>query len=232
VDLLSEEEQWERLKAWLRTNGPSILVMAALILLAWYGWKWWQQRGESNSQAAGALYSNIAATFDAGRDDEGMALVETLRAEHASSPYVDAADLMAANVHVSKNELDKAAERLKRVADSAKDELLRPVARLRLARVQSAQGLYDAALATIGTSEMGEHESARLETRGDVLLASGDREGALKEYEAARKLLTERDREEGAVGELLDLKIADLGGKPAVDEPVADDAPAATEATP
>ena len=37
MDLLSEEEQWERLKAWLRTNGPSVLVLTALILLGWFG---------------------------------------------------------------------------------------------------------------------------------------------------------------------------------------------------
>jgi predicted negative regulator of RcsB-dependent stress response len=212
VDLLSEEEQWERLKAWLRTNGPSILVLAALMLLAWFGWKWWQERGEREAQAAAAVYDTIGTTFDAGRDAEALALIETLRKEHGESPYVDAADLMAANVHVANNELDKAVERLQRVATSAKDEYLRPVARLRLARVQSAQGQYDAALATLGTDEMGQHEPARLEARGDVLLAQGNREAALAEYQAARMLLPAAEQQEGGVGELLDLKIADLGG--------------------
>jgi predicted negative regulator of RcsB-dependent stress response len=234
VELLSEEEQWERLKAWLRTNGPSILVLTALMLLAFFGWKWWQQRGDSHAVAAGAMYDTIAARFDAGQDAEALALVETLREEHAGSPYVDAADLMAANVHVSNNELDKAVERLQRVATSAKDELLRPVARLRLARVQSAQGQYDAALATLGTAPMGEHEPARLEIRGDVLLAQGDRAAALQEYQAARKLLPAAEQREGGVRELLDLKIADLGGVPGADEPVepaaAAGAPAASPA--
>lgn len=235
MDLLSEEEQWERLKAWLRTNGPSILVLTALMLLAFFGWRWWQQRGEANAVAAGAMYDTIAARFDSGQDAEALALVESLRDEHAGSPYVDAADLMAANVYVSNNELDKAVERLQRVATSAKDELLRPVAKLRLARVQSAQGQYDAALATLGTASMGEHEPARLEARGDVLLAKGDRAAALAEYQAARKLLPAAEQREGGVRELLDLKIADLGGVPGAGEPVeaaaAATAPAAGETT-
>jgi predicted negative regulator of RcsB-dependent stress response len=229
VDLLSEEEQWERLKAWLRTNGPSILVMVALMLLAWFGWKWWLERARSQAQAAAAMYDSIGTTFDADRDAEALAMIETLRREHGDSPYVDAADLMAANVHVANNELDKAVERLQRVATSAKDEHLRPVARLRLARVQSAQGQYDAALATLGTKEMGLHEPARLEARGDVLLAQGDRAAALAEYQAARRLLPAAEQQEGGVGELLDLKIADLGGTPVAGDD--DDAEPAAEAS-
>lgn len=230
MDLLSEEEQWERLKAWLRANGPSILVLTALMLLAFFGWRWWQQRGEARAVAAGAMYDTIAARFDSGQDAEALALVEALRDEHAGSPYVDAADLMAANVYVSNNELDKAALRLQRVATSAKDELLRPVAKLRLARVQSAQGQYDAALATLGTASMGEHEPARLEVRGDVLLARGDRAAALQEYQAARKLLPAAEQREGGVRELIDLKIADLGGVPGAGEQVEASAAAAAPA--
>jgi predicted negative regulator of RcsB-dependent stress response len=214
VELLSEEEQWERLKAWLRTNGPSILLLTALLLLAWFGWQWWKGHGEKKAIAADGVYQTMLSTFDAGRKDEAFALADTLRREYPKSPYADAADLVAASVHVEGNELDKAAERLKRVAEGARDELVRPVARLRLARVQLAQGLHDEALATLGTADMGVHEAARLEIRGDVLLAKGDREGALSSYQEARAKLPQRELEKGGVGELLDLKIADLSGPP------------------
>lgn len=214
MDLLSEEEQWERLKAWLRTNGPSILVLTALLLLGWFGWQWWQERQQQQALQAGAAYQVVLNAFDAGRPDEAFAQIELLRREFPDSPYVSAADMVAANVHVGNNELDKAAERLQRVADAAKDEYLQPIARLRLARVQSAQGRYDEALATLGTDSMGLHEAARLEVRGDVLFARGDREAALKEYQAAREQLPPVELEEGGVGELLDLKIADLSGTP------------------
>lgn len=230
MELLSEEEQWERLKAWLRANGPTVLIMAALMLLGWFGWQWWQDRGQARSVAAGTAYQGIVSAFDAGQPELALAQIETLRDDYPGSPYIAAADLVAANVFVGSNELDKAAERLERVATSAPDELLRPVARLRLARVQSAKGDYDAALATLGTAGMGPHEPARLEIRGDVLLASGDREGALREYQAALALLPEAELNEGRVGELLQLKIADLGGTPltAAAPEAAVEAPAAT----
>jgi predicted negative regulator of RcsB-dependent stress response len=94
--------------------------------------------------------------------------------------------------------------------DNAKDDELKMVARLRLARVQAAQGKYDEALGTLKVENAGEFASRLADTRGDVLLAKGDRTGALKEYLAARS--TENN---GRLDfELLDLKIRDLGGTP------------------
>jgi predicted negative regulator of RcsB-dependent stress response len=217
VDLLSEEEQWERLKGWLRGNLPQVLVIMALLLLAWFGWKWWQSRADQQAVAAGLAYEKILGTFDANKPAEALALIEELRKAHPKSAYVPAADLIAARVFVATNELDKAAERLQRVADTAPDKKLRPIARLRLARVQAAQGKHDLALATLGTADLGTHEAARLEARGDVLLAKGDRTAALKDYEAARAALL-AGGDTGAL-ELLDLKIADLrdGAAPAAE---------------
>lgn len=230
MELLSEEEQWERLKAWLRTNGPSVLMLTALLLLAWFGMKWWKEHRQDKLLKAGSMYEVIASNLDAGLYDQAFAQAEALRREFPDSPYVAAVDLAAAAVHVTSNELDKAVERLRRVADTAKDEKLRPIARLRLARVLSAQGKYDEALATLGTAHMGLHEAARLEVRGDVLLASGDRAAALAEYQAARRALPDVELEEGGVGELLDLKIADLGGVPGAESPAPDTATGAAPA--
>ena len=93
--------------------------------------------------------------------------------------------------------------------DTASDPELRTIARMRLARVQSAQGKYDDALATLKV-EGGEFAPRLADTRGDVLLAKGDRAGALKEYLAARA-----SEDNGRLDfELLDLKIRDLGGTP------------------
>ena len=56
----------------------------------------------------------------------------------------------------------------------------------------------------------GEFAPRIADTRGDVLLAKGDRAGALKEYLAARA-----SEDNGRIDfDLLDLKIRDLGGTP------------------
>ena len=209
MDLLSEEEQWEALKRWLRENGPSIVVAVIIGLLLVAGWRWYQGRGEQKHVAAVTAYEKVLETFDAGKMDDALAQIEKLRTEHPKSGYVASADLAAARVFVARNELDKAVERLERVANNAVDEQLRPIARLRLARVQAAQGKHDVALATLGTANMGEHQAAYAETRGDILLSKGDSAGALREYEAALKLQP-KDEVGSSVAALLELKINDL----------------------
>jgi predicted negative regulator of RcsB-dependent stress response len=210
VELLSEDEQWDALKRWLKTNGPSVLVMVAVALLGYFGWQWWQERQDQQARAAGVVYSQVLADFDTGKLDAALAGIEKLRKDYSRSAYVSPAELAAARVYVEDGELDKAIPLLENVANNSRDKLLRPIARMRLARVQSAQGQHDKALATLGTQDMGSFQSAYLEVRGDVLFAKGDRAGALKEYEAARALLaTESGGQEG-VGPLLDLKISDL----------------------
>jgi len=140
----------------------------------------------------------------------GTTLLEELNREYAWTPYASLGTLIAARVQVEANELDKAAAGLKSVMDNAKDDELKMVARLRLARVQSALGKNDEALATLKIDDPGEFAPRLADTRGDVLLAKGDRDGALREYLAART--AEND---GRVDiELLDLKIRDLGGTP------------------
>lgn len=210
MDLLSEEEQWERLKSWLRQNVPFILGLAALMLIAWFALKWWNGRVDQKALQASADYERILATFDAGKTDDALKQIETLRSEHPKSAYASAADLAAAKVFVLQNDLDKAVQRLERVMNQSSDETLRPIARLRLARVLLSQGQHDKALATLGTADMGQYQSAFLEARGDVLYAKGDKSGALKEYESALKLLPSSQQGTAGVGELLELKINDL----------------------
>jgi predicted negative regulator of RcsB-dependent stress response len=211
VDLLSEGEQWEAVKAWLRQNGLAIIAGVLIGTIGLVGWRWWQGQQQTQRLAANAAYENLLTTFDSGDIDAALRQLEQFRKDYASSAYAAPAELAAARVHVARNELDKAAARLRSVADSAKDVQLRVVARLRLARVQIAQGKPADALLTLGSADMGAFQSAFAEVRGDALHAKGDRAGALREYQAARLLRQAGGQSPGVEGaDLLDLKINDL----------------------
>jgi predicted negative regulator of RcsB-dependent stress response len=206
----SEAEQWERAKAWLQAN--AIWIVAGLLIggLGLGGWRWYQDRVDSQSEAAAARYDEMLLAFQRNDPKRGLALVDDITREHGATPYADLATLMAARAHVDANELDKAAASLKSVMDNASDDELRMIARMRHARVQAAQGKYDDALATLKVAEPGEFDTRLADVRGDVLLAKGDREGALREYLAARQ-----GENDGRIDfEMLDLKIRDLGGTP------------------
>jgi predicted negative regulator of RcsB-dependent stress response len=206
----SESEQYERAKEWVRTNGLWILVGVAIGAAGWWGWNFYQDRRTVQAEVASARYEEMLDAFARNDRTRGLTIVEDLNREYAWTPYAALASLMAARVHVEANELDKAAGSLRSVMDTAAEAEVRLVARMRLARVQAAQGKYDEALATLEVEEAGEFAPRLADVRGDVLLAKGDREGALREYLAARS-----GENDGRVDhELLDLKIRDLGGNP------------------
>ena len=206
----SEAEQMERAKSWLKTNGIWIIAGIAIGAGGLGGWRWYQERREHQAETASARYEELVDAFSRRDNVRGTTLLEELNREYAWTPYASLGTLIAARVQVEANELDKAAAGLKSVMDNAKDDELKLVARLRLARVQSALGKHDEALATLKVDDPGEFAPRLADTRGDVLLAKGDRDGALREYLAARG--TENN---GRLDfELLDLKIRDLGGTP------------------
>ena len=208
----SEAEQWERAKSWARSNGLWILAGIAIGASILWGWNWYKDRRTDQAEHASARYEEMMDAFNRNDRQRGLTIVEDLNREYAWTPYAALASLMAARVHVEANELDKAIASLRSVMDTAPDTEFRMVARLRLAHVLTAQSKYDDALATLKVDDPGAFATRLADARGDVLLAKGDRSGALREYLAARS-----GPSDGAVdADLLDLKIRDLGGTPPV----------------
>ncbi len=205
-DYLSEKEQWEWLKGWIRSNGPWILAGVAIGAGILLGMRWWEARTDRIALEAGAKYQQILEALDRGDKARAQTLTTELERDYASSPYTDQAQLIAARVAVETLELDKAADILKSLMGSTQDKQLALVVRLRLARVQLAQGKPDLAVATLDAVDPGAFKPRYEEVRGDVLFAKGDKAGALQAYQAAR---------EGALtqsvdAQSLDLKIDDL----------------------
>jgi len=206
----SEAEQLEQAKSWLKANAIWIIAGIAIGAGGLAGWRWYQDRRDTQAEAASARYEELVDAFSRRDNVRGTTLLAELNREYAWTPYASLGTLIAARVQVEANELDKAAASLKSVMDNAKDDELKMVARLRLARVQSALGKHDEALNLLKVDNPGEFAPRLADARGDVLLAKGDRDGALREYTAARA-----SGNDGRIDvDMLDLKIRDLGGTP------------------
>jgi predicted negative regulator of RcsB-dependent stress response len=213
-DYLSEKEQWEWIKTQVRENAPAVLVaiLAAVAMVS--GWRWWQGHLDAGRLAASAGYMQMVRALEAGDRTQAMVSLGELERDHAGSPYTDQGKLLAARVYVDEGALDKAAGELASVAEHSKDSELALVARLRLARVQIAQGRAENALATLGGAQGGAFAARYHEVRGDAYYARGDKAAALREYHAAQ------EAGEGA-DSLLGLKIADLSADAPAAPPVA-----------
>lgn len=217
-EYLSEREQAEQLRHWLRENWIWLVAGVALTLGGFYGWRWWEARQLGRSAAAEVQFTAMVDALAADRREEGLGIAAGLTAEYADTPYADQATLVLARLDVEGGDLAKARERLAQVMTSSRDPELRLVARLRLARVQLAEGQHDAALATLDGAGPAAVEARVLELRGDALLAKGDRAGALEAYRKARAAAVDAGRAAALVdAELLALKIDELAAAAATE---------------
>jgi predicted negative regulator of RcsB-dependent stress response len=217
-EFMSEKEQWEWLKGWLRENSLWILGGIGIGALIVSGWFWWGARTDRLALEAGAKYTQITEALARGDPARAQTLTAELERDSGSSPYADQARLLSARTAVEAGEMEKAADILKSVMDETKDEELAQVARMRLARVQLAQGKPDVALATLDAVQPGAFKARFDEVRGDVLFAKGDKSGALSAYRAAR---------EGAISQSSDTQLLELK----IDDLVADNVTPATPAS-
>ena len=229
-DYLSEKEQWEWLRGQVKENAPTVIIAIAITAAGIFGWRWWQGHQDAERVAASAKYTQIIAALDRGDRTQAFTLMGELERTYAASPYADQARLLASRLYVDDNELDKANSELTAVMQTSKDQELALIARLRLARVQIAQGKATDALATLNGANPGAFAGRYHEARGDAYFASGDKATALTEYRSAQA---------GNLGgdvALLNLKVADLAANapatPPATAPASGSAPAAAAAAP
>ncbi len=214
-EYLSEREQADQLRNWLRENWIWLVAGVALTLAGYYGYRWWESRQASRAVAAGQRFEAMLDAIGAGRLEDGVKIAGEVTGDFADTPYADQATLVLARLDVDSGDFSAAEAKLARVADGSKDPDLRTVARLRLARVLLAQGRYDDALAALDKAAMPAIDARVLELRGDVRLAQGDREGALEQWRKAESAVAADPAAAGQIdAELLQLKIAELGTVP------------------
>jgi predicted negative regulator of RcsB-dependent stress response len=204
--LLTEKEQLEALKRWMRENGLAIVAGVAVAALGLGGYRWWQAHQNGADLAAGAMFVQMENAFAQGDRTHAFILLGDLERRYPSSPYADQAKLASAKAFVEDNQLGRAADELRDVMQHTRDPILKPIARLRLARVQIAQHQPAQALATLNDADAGALAAQYAEARGDAYYAMGQKATALAQYRLARATDTGGDSDSG----LLDLKISDL----------------------
>lgn len=202
-DYLSEREQIDQVKSWVKDNAPwaiAGLLIGVGLLVGYQQFQAWKIR---QSLAANQKY---VAELDAlARKDKAGAtkLADELVVSYRRTPYADFGQLALARFDVEANQLAEAENLLLKVSQSSVDPELKVVSQLRLARVQRAELKFDLALATLAAVPAGAHGALVAHVRGDVLRDKGDKAGAVTAWNEAllAKDLAPADRE------LLRLKI-------------------------
>jgi predicted negative regulator of RcsB-dependent stress response len=221
-ELLTDQQQEEALRRWWSANWTWVIAGVVIGIAVLGGWQYWQQRKITHAEAAEQLYRDFSVALTAGDVTKAEDLLKNLEQQHGGSPYTDQSHLALASVDVNAGKYEQALSELKPVAAGATDKALRPIAQLRLARVQLQMGHHDEALAALDVNQAGAFVAQYQEVRGDALFAKGDMSGAKQAYQLALDAHTQAVAESPSNDDaaLLRLKLQDIQ-LPAADIPAA-----------
>lgn len=205
---LEEQEQIDSLKTWWKMYGnlvTSLVTAAALAVVGWQGWNWYQN---NETAKAAAVFAALEQAVQAGDTQRIKAGAGELTEKFGRSGYAGLGALLAAKHSVDGGDLKTAKAQLGWVADNAKDEL-RDIARLRLGAVLLDEQAYDEALKQLEATPAEAFVARFLELKGDVLSAQGKVAEARAAYQSALDKATGDAAKPGR--ELLQQKLDSLG---------------------
>lgn len=218
----TEEEQVAALRGWVKKNGVAVLIAVLLAVATYAAWNWYRHTKLEQSLTASSLYQSMMQSYQTvvaggeGAADAEARLTkggEQLIAEHDSSPYAQFAALMLAGRAVEQDDYPAAEKYLRAALVVDRDEKLVVLITHRLARVLSAQGKHDEALALLSADVPETMRSAREDVRGDILLAQGKRDLARAAWQQAIDALAKDIPKEDPARRLLEMKLDYVAGE-------------------
>ena len=196
---MTETEQLEAIKKWWKRYNNIITITLSIILLVIAGFKYWNWHQEKVNQQASTTYENLMLAFS-NQDNKGVrGYANQLLKDYSDTVYSDAARLT----------YPKAKEELAYVANHSKMITLQQIAKIRLARLFTAEKSYDKALGELSEVESNAYMPVVNELRGDIYAATGQYQQAVVSY---KKAITEAQAH-GMGNLLLEMKTKEIAAK-------------------
>jgi predicted negative regulator of RcsB-dependent stress response len=182
----TEEQRIEHIKAWWKENASSVITGLLLGLAVLFGAKSWFAYQNRKAEEASNIYVTMTSAFARGDENLVTDRAGVLISDYSSSPYATLAALMLAKLKLDHGELQAAHAQLQWALDKSASAALRPLLRLRLARVMVAEGKLDEA-GTLLAQSTPDKAYAPLydELKGDIDAARGAADKARSEYALA-----------------------------------------------
>ncbi len=207
----SEQDQIEAIKKWWAKNGKAVIAGLLIGGSGLFAGIQWQNSSQASRAQASVEYQGLLMAMEVQDVQMAKDLGAKLLGEFADTSYATLAALMMAKVYVEEGDMDAAGAYLRTAMNQDDMPEMKQLARIRLARLQLAQGNADEAMATLGKPIVG-FDSVYHELKGDIQLAQGSREDARASYQ--RALDEASDRVDTS---FLQMKLDDLGGRVGAD---------------
>lgn len=178
----TEEEQVEDLKRWLKGYGPSVIIGIVLALIISYGWRYWNSYKTHQAEQASTYYTAMITADEAKQTATVSKNANQLITEFPSSPYAQFASMLLAKQSVVKKQYAEAITQLQWVDTHSKDENLKTIAQIRIARIQIQMNQATKALATLSKLQNTAFQGLVAMTQGDAYLALKQTDKAKQAY--------------------------------------------------
>lgn len=204
---LDEQEQLDQIKHFWAKYGNAISAILILVfgsIAAWNGWQFWQNK---QATEVAVLFDEFERAAKAGETDRMQRALSDMQARYGGTVLTAQAALLAAKTHVDRQQPAPARQALVWVAQSASDDALKAIARLRLSALDIQDQAWDAALSQLADPAPVAFAGLFADRRGDIFLAQGKAVEARQAYEVAYKALGAQD----AYRTLVAAKLASMG---------------------
>ena len=188
-DNLTDQQQAERIKNWLKENTKFLIGGLILGVSGFYSIQFFQQNSLKKAEMASQLYSEIEFAVKQQRLSQAQSLLQRMDNEFANTPYQDQGHLFMAKLFMDSVDYENAILQLEFLIGNSTEESLKHIARIRIARIKLQQNLYDEALQILVTESMGSFEAKYEETKGDIFSKKGEFSEAQVSYLKALDLL-------------------------------------------
>ena len=207
---LQEQEQVDALKAFWARYGNLIMWAVTLVLAIFAAYSFWTKHERDTALQASTLYGELQSAAAAGDAKRAAQILGDMKAKAPKASYTQLGALLAAKTQVDKGDTVNAIANLQWVADNGNDENA-AVAHLRLAGLLADGKKYDDALKQLALVKPASFAPLVSDRRGDIELAQGQTDAAVKAYKVAYDGLPDTAQ----YRLLVEAKLTRLGAAPA-----------------
>jgi predicted negative regulator of RcsB-dependent stress response len=205
---LEEQEQLAALKAYWKLYGNlilAILTVAFAVIAAFQAWNYYQRR---QAAEASTVYGALQRAQGAKDSKQIKDLAGTILERYPGTYYAAMAALISAKSAYESGDAKSAKAQLEWVAEHAKAEEFRYIARLRLAGLLLDEKDYDGALKLVDAKANAAFAARFADLRGDILAAQKKNADARSAYQAALNAI---DQKNAAFRQFVQQKLDSLG---------------------
>ena len=188
-DNLTDQQQAELIKNWLKENSKFLIGVLVLGVSGFFSIQFFQQNKLKEAEMASQLYSEIEFAVKQQRLSQAQSLLQKMDIDFANTPYQDQGHLFMAKLFMDSVDYENAIVQLEFLVENSKEKSLQHIARIRIARIKLQQNLYDEALQILETESLGSFEAKYEEIKGDIFSKKGEFIEAQAAYSKALGLL-------------------------------------------